>query len=151
MSESTIDTTKKPVSTPKRKAGKTSEAASKAADAGSEKPEVIATPAKASPTAGTKHKKPKPAARQAVEAKPRETVATPRARSSATGKDVSRIAAFKRAQRPNQETVDRMVAEAAYYLAEKRNFAPGFEEEDWLAAKAQILAQLEEAKNPLAK
>jgi len=24
-----------------------------------------------------------------------------------------------------------MIAEAAYYLAEKRSFAPGFEEEDW--------------------
>lgn len=43
-----------------------------------------------------------------------------------------------------------MVAEAAYYLAEKRNFAPGFEEEDWAAAKAQIMAQLQSAKKPAA-
>jgi hypothetical protein len=34
-----------------------------------------------------------------------------------------------------------MIREAAYYLAEKRGFAPGQELEDWLKAKAQILKQ----------
>lgn len=32
----------------------------------------------------------------------------------------------------------RMIAEAAYYLAEKRGFAPGHEESDWSAASQQI-------------
>jgi hypothetical protein len=41
-----------------------------------------------------------------------------------------------------------MVAEAAYYLAEKRNFATGFEAEDWQEAKEQIMAQLLGTKNP---
>jgi hypothetical protein len=31
-----------------------------------------------------------------------------------------------------------LVAVTAYYLAEKRNFQPGHEHEDWLAAEAQI-------------
>ena len=31
-----------------------------------------------------------------------------------------------------------MIAEAAYYCAEKRGFAPGHELEDWLEAEAQI-------------
>ena len=31
-----------------------------------------------------------------------------------------------------------MIAEAAYYLAERRGFKPGHELEDWLAAEAQI-------------
>jgi len=31
-----------------------------------------------------------------------------------------------------------MVSEAAYYRAEKRNFAPGFELEDWAAAEVEI-------------
>jgi hypothetical protein len=52
-------------------------------------------------------------------------------------------------QSPSQDRINRMVEEAAYYLAEKRNFAPGFEEQDWLAAKAQIKRQLEETDNPL--
>jgi hypothetical protein len=34
-----------------------------------------------------------------------------------------------------------MIAEAAYYRAERRGFAPGFELEDWLAAEREILAQ----------
>jgi hypothetical protein len=33
-----------------------------------------------------------------------------------------------------------MIEEAAYYIAEKRRFAPGHELEDWLKAKAQILS-----------
>jgi hypothetical protein len=30
------------------------------------------------------------------------------------------------------------IAEAAYFLAEARAFAPGHEEEDWLAAEARV-------------
>jgi hypothetical protein len=39
-----------------------------------------------------------------------------------------------------------MIAEAAYYLAQRRGFAPGSELEDWLAAESeieQLLAELE--------
>jgi hypothetical protein len=36
----------------------------------------------------------------------------------------------------------RMVAEAAYYRAAQRGFAPGSEVEDWLEAEAQIRARL---------
>jgi len=32
------------------------------------------------------------------------------------------------------------IAEAAYYRAEQRGFAPGYELEDWLAAEAQVNA-----------
>jgi hypothetical protein len=39
-----------------------------------------------------------------------------------------------------------MIAEAAYYLAEKRNFAPGFEVEDWAAATAEVMARVENSK-----
>jgi hypothetical protein len=31
-----------------------------------------------------------------------------------------------------------MIEEAAYYRAEKRNFAPGFEAEDWAEAEREI-------------
>ncbi|HNR23496.1 MAG TPA: DUF2934 domain-containing protein [Steroidobacteraceae bacterium] len=31
-----------------------------------------------------------------------------------------------------------MIAEAAYFLAEKRRFEPGHEIEDWLTAEAEI-------------
>jgi len=35
-----------------------------------------------------------------------------------------------------------MVAQAAYLRAERRGFAPGSEEEDWLAAEAEVDALL---------
>jgi len=34
-----------------------------------------------------------------------------------------------------------MVAQAAYYRAQKRNFEPGHELEDWLEAEAELEAQ----------
>ena len=40
----------------------------------------------------------------------------------------------------DRETRELMVAEAAYYCAERRGFAPGHELEDWLEAEAQIAA-----------
>lgn len=38
--------------------------------------------------------------------------------------------------------LDNMIAEAAYYLAEKRSFYPGYEMRDWLEAKKQVLNQV---------
>ena len=43
----------------------------------------------------------------------------------------------------DQAEVEKMIAEAAYYLAAKRNFEPGWEHEDWLSAKAAVMAELE--------
>jgi hypothetical protein len=42
-----------------------------------------------------------------------------------------------------------MIATAAYYLAEHRNFQPGYELDDWLTAERQISGWLSEA-NPSA-
>ena len=35
-----------------------------------------------------------------------------------------------------------LIAEAAYFRAQKRGFAPGHETEDWLAAEAEVDARL---------
>lgn len=35
-----------------------------------------------------------------------------------------------------------LIAEAAYFRAERRNFEPGHETEDWLAAEAEVDAKL---------
>lgn len=40
------------------------------------------------------------------------------------------------------ETKQLMIAEAAYYCAEKRGFAPGGELQDWLEAEARMEALL---------
>lgn len=38
-----------------------------------------------------------------------------------------------------------MIAEAAYYLAQRRGFSPGHELEDWLAAEAEVDLKIAEA------
>lgn len=43
---------------------------------------------------------------------------------------------------PDQTEIDRMIAETAYYIAERRNFAPGSSEEDWQLATAEVMARL---------
>ena len=40
-----------------------------------------------------------------------------------------------------------LIAEAAFFRAEKRGFAPGHETEDWLAAEAEVDATLMSAKS----
>ena len=35
-----------------------------------------------------------------------------------------------------------MIAEAAYYRAEKRSFVPGLEAEDWAQAEAEVMERL---------
>lgn len=48
----------------------------------------------------------------------------------------------KPAPQVNPADLDAMIAEAAYYIAEKRNFYPGYAMCDWLEAKKQILNQV---------
>ena len=39
------------------------------------------------------------------------------------------------------EELKEVIAVAAYYLAERRNFEPGHDLEDWLSAEAQVLSE----------
>jgi len=50
--------------------------------------------------------------------------------------------AAQRAAAPTPKELERWIAEAAYYRAERRGFAPGGETEDWLAAEAEIKARV---------
>jgi hypothetical protein len=117
-----------------------------------EKPAQPTTPAK--PKAGTKAPIEPPPATAAspapISAEPAEpqkaakpVSAVPSTKPKATPQKASS------SQLPSQETINQMVEEAAYYLAEQRNFAPGFEGEDWLTAKRQIMAQLVSADYPV--
>jgi DUF2934 family protein len=49
-----------------------------------------------------------------------------------------------RAKRPSLPDVEiyRLIQESAYYKAEARGFSPGYEEQDWLEAEAEIKARL---------
>jgi hypothetical protein len=44
----------------------------------------------------------------------------------------------------------RLIAEAAYYRAEQRGFAPGAELDDWLAAEVEVDTLLADAGGPRA-
>ena len=45
---------------------------------------------------------------------------------------------FPRARTSDPVRRQAMIAEAAYYLAERRGFAPGHELDDWLQAEAEL-------------
>jgi hypothetical protein len=48
------------------------------------------------------------------------------------------VSAMPPATAPGERERQSRIAEAAYYRAEKRGFAPGWEMEDWLAAEKEI-------------
>lgn len=43
---------------------------------------------------------------------------------------------------PTEAELRKMIAEAAYYRAEKRGFAPGLEADDWREAEAEVMARM---------
>ena len=43
---------------------------------------------------------------------------------------------------PSPEELWRMIAEAAYYKAKARDFAPGREVQDWIEAEAEVMHRL---------
>jgi len=51
----------------------------------------------------------------------------------------------------DQDSRRSMIAQAAYYRAESRGFAPGHEAEDWLAAESEVDAALMLGALPLNK
>lgn len=61
----------------------------------------------------------------------------PSAHSEVVSRSVSKAA--RRFGEPMSEAQrHELIAEAAYYLAEARHFEPGHEQEDWVAAEAQL-------------
>jgi len=57
---------------------------------------------------------------------------------SAGGTEANMAAAISAMTQVTTEEKRQLVAEAAYYRAERRSFAPGYELEDWLDAEAEI-------------
>ena len=58
----------------------------------------------------------------------------------------ARVQEARPQESPRAEDIQQWIAEAAYYRAERRGFQPGMEAEDWLAAEAQIQAQMRGGK-----
>jgi DUF2934 family protein len=49
---------------------------------------------------------------------------------------------------PNETSLQSSIAEAAYYRAERRGFAPGEELEDWLAAEKEVMQRVATSNCP---
>jgi len=81
----------------------------------------------------------KPARKSRVAAAPK-----PAARKAVTPKTTGRKAATPRVRpavaSPSAAEREELVRMAAYFRAERRGFAPGYEWEDWLAAEAEVSA-----------
>jgi hypothetical protein len=76
---------------------------------------------------------PSPASRPGKEARPplapRPQAPRIRRKAAATGNSITTLSPEER---------QRLIAEAAYYIAEQRGFAAGCELDDWLQAEAEI-------------
>jgi hypothetical protein len=82
---------------------------------------------------------------------PREkspTVASARKRASPKSSAPGRKKAQPFTQFVDPEQRAALIAEAAYFRAQKRGFAAGHETEDWLAAEAEVDANLLRAVSP---
>ena len=87
--------------------------------------------------------KPKVVAKEPVEAKSAAAKKPRAARKSPTVKPPQAEMAIVAATiEPMSEDVGTMIAMAAYYLAAARNFSPGHELDDWLAAERAVHARL---------
>lgn len=72
---------------------------------------------------------------------------TPAEKKPAASKPAKAPSTRKTSAKKNEVTISpehryHMIATAAYYLAERRGFAGGYEMQDWITAEAQIDAQI---------
>ena len=76
---------------------------------------------------------------------------TPRKPAQATPRPDSKPAATRPASMPmagaaahvhSNEDTRRRIAEAAYFRAKQRNFAPGHELEDWIEAESEVMGRI---------
>ena len=100
--------------------------------------------------------------RRTSESKPRKPAAVASTAASAAPPPPEAVAPKKRAlpkARPvevtsrtavTEETRRGMIAQSAYLRAERRGFSPGGEDEDWLAAEAEVdrLLAIDDATRP---
>lgn len=77
---------------------------------------------------------------------PATTAAKKRAPRKVATKTVKAVTPFTAFVDPEKRAA--LIAEAAYYRAEKRGFTPGHEAADWLAAEAEVDALLLRAESP---
>ena len=68
---------------------------------------------------------------------PRKATPKPDSQKAATP-----VASHARAEASSEE-IRQLIAEAAYYRAKQRGFAPGHELEDWVQAESEVMRRVE--------
>lgn len=66
-----------------------------------------------------------------------------KAKKTASKKSPASSKRVQSASLPSKQELELMIAEAAYYKAEQRNFIPGFEHQDWFEAESEINSSLQ--------
>jgi hypothetical protein len=94
--------------------------------------------------ADTKERRKTP--RKTATPKPDTTTAAPR-KGTAPQRAAPLATTHVRAELSPEET-RRLIAEAAYFRAKQRGFAPGREVEDWIAAESEVMGRLNGASAP---
>ena len=89
----------------------------------------------------------KPSSKKLATASGRKDAAPAAQPAPAVQQSFGRTSGTAGAAAPAKKPVDakeryKMIAETAYYLAQKRHFAPGHEVHDWIAAEKQVDAIL---------
>lgn len=105
-------------------------------------PPVAAAPAPTPATVESNVPKSAPKAKAKPAAETKAATSTKRAKGTAAPTTESTPLVKTGTNLPEQTEIDRMIAETAYYIAERRNFAPGSPEEDWQLATAEVMARL---------
>ena len=62
----------------------------------------------------------------------------PAPKAAAARPPVPKSSAEKPSPQMSSEDLQRLIAEAAYYRAQRRGFEPGYELEDWVEAEAEV-------------
>ena len=75
------------------------------------------------------------------DSQPDSTAAAPRRRTSEQHAAVPMSTEARAEASP--EEIRKLIAEAAYYRAKERGFAPGHELEDWVEAESEVMGRIE--------
>lgn len=78
------------------------------------------------------------AAKKERPAPPRKTPGKTAAASARPAAKPAAAQPFEARAEVSAEELRKLIAEAAYYRAKRRGFAPGHEEEDWVQAEAEV-------------
>lgn len=80
--------------------------------------------------------------RKAATATPKPDTRSDKAAAAPRKPTAASLGATSIRNEPSPEEIRRLIAEAAYYRAKQRGFAPGHEVEDWIEAESEVMERI---------